>query len=67
MRERVRTFVDRHLLPVINGYWEAAEFPFALVPKIAELGVCGPCRVAVTVPGRTICLLRTGTRRLMLD
>ncbi len=41
IRDRVRAFVDRDLLPVINGYWEAGEFPFALVPKIAELGVIG--------------------------
>lgn len=35
VRERVRAFVDRDLLPVINGYWDAGEFPFVLVPKIA--------------------------------
>lgn len=41
IRDRVRSFCDREVLPVINGFWERAEFPFQLVPKIAELGVVG--------------------------
>jgi glutaryl-CoA dehydrogenase len=41
VRDRVRRFCDREVRPVINGYWERAEFPFPLVPKLAELGVCG--------------------------
>ncbi len=36
-----RRFVDEEVLPVINDYWERAEFPFELVPKIAELGLAG--------------------------
>jgi glutaryl-CoA dehydrogenase len=35
VRDRVRTFVDTELLPVINDYWDRADFPFELVPKIA--------------------------------
>lgn len=38
---RVRGFVKNDLLPVINDYWEAAEFPFALLPKLRELGIVG--------------------------
>jgi glutaryl-CoA dehydrogenase len=41
VRDRVRRFSDEAVRPVINGYWERAEFPFALVPKLAALGVCG--------------------------
>ena len=41
VRDRVRKFVDTELLPVINDYWDRAEFPFPLVPKIAELGIIG--------------------------
>ena len=41
IRDRVRTFADREVLPIINGYWERAEFPFELVPKLAELGIVG--------------------------
>ena len=39
VRDRVRAFVEADLLPVINDYWDRAEFPWPLVPKIAELGV----------------------------
>jgi glutaryl-CoA dehydrogenase len=33
--------VDTEVLPIINDYWERAEFPFELVPKLAQLGVVG--------------------------
>ncbi len=41
VRDKVRAFVDSDLLPVINDYWDRAEFPFALVPKLAGLGLAG--------------------------
>ena len=41
IRDKVRVFVDEEVRPVINDYWERAEFPFELVPKLAELGVAG--------------------------
>ena len=41
IRDRVRGFADREVLPIINDYWEKAQFPFELVPKLAELGVAG--------------------------
>jgi glutaryl-CoA dehydrogenase len=41
VRDRVRRFCAAEVLPVINGYWERAEFPWELVPKIAGLRVAG--------------------------
>lgn len=41
VRDRVRRFCDDQVIPVINGYWERAEFPFDLVPGIAALGIAG--------------------------
>lgn len=41
LRDRVRTFCDEEIIPIINGYWERAEFPFELIPKLAELGIVG--------------------------
>ena len=38
---RVRRFVDDEVLPVINGYWERAEFPRDLAHRLADLGVVG--------------------------
>ncbi|TDW21921.1 acyl-CoA dehydrogenase family protein [Kribbella kalugense] len=39
--DRTREFVDTEVLPVINGYWERAEFPWALVKKMGALGIVG--------------------------
>jgi glutaryl-CoA dehydrogenase len=36
-----RDFVDDEVLPVINDYWERAEFPRALVEKLGTLGIVG--------------------------
>ncbi len=36
-----RRFVDQEVLPVINDYWERAEFPWPLIPRLAELGIVG--------------------------
>jgi glutaryl-CoA dehydrogenase len=41
IRDRVRSFGEREVLPIINEYWDKAEFPFELVPKLAELGIAG--------------------------
>jgi glutaryl-CoA dehydrogenase len=39
--QRTREFVDGEVLPVINDYWERAEFPWPLVEKLAGLGIVG--------------------------
>ncbi|WP_369131382.1 acyl-CoA dehydrogenase family protein [Modestobacter roseus] len=41
VRDRVREFCTREVTPVINDYWERAEFPHALLPGIAGLGIAG--------------------------
>lgn len=41
LRQKVRDFMDREVRPVINPYWERAEFPHELVPKLAQLGISG--------------------------
>jgi glutaryl-CoA dehydrogenase len=41
VRDRVRAFGEEQVLPVINDYWERAEFPRELVKGIADLGVVG--------------------------
>lgn len=51
LRLKVRGFVDKDLLPVINGYWERAEFPFELVPKLAALGIVGTTIQGYGCPG----------------
>ncbi|HET7783593.1 acyl-CoA dehydrogenase family protein [Pseudarthrobacter oxydans] len=51
IRKKVRNFVETDLLPVINDYWDRAEFPFALVPKIAALGIVGTTIEGYGCPG----------------
>ena len=41
MRDRVRAFCDAEVVPIINDYWERAEFPSQLIPSIAELNIAG--------------------------
>lgn len=53
IRDRVRTFCEKEVTPVINGYWERAEFPFELVPKLAALGIAGGTIEGYGCPGMT--------------
>ena len=41
IRDLVRDFCSREVLPIINEYWEKEQFPFELLPKLAALGVAG--------------------------
>jgi len=41
IRDRLRAFCEAEVIPVANDYWERAEFPFELVPKIALLNMAG--------------------------
>jgi glutaryl-CoA dehydrogenase len=51
IRDRLRAFCDHEVVPIINGYWERAEFPFELVPKIAGLGLAGGVIEGYGCPG----------------
>ena len=51
IRDRVRAFADREIIPVINEYWDKAQFPFELIPKIAELNIAGTTIGGYGCPG----------------
>lgn len=38
---KVRDFMESEVEPIANEYWQKAEFPVHLIPKMAELDVCG--------------------------
>lgn len=38
---KVRAFLEAEVKPVVNKYWLHDEFPFEIIPKLAELNVCG--------------------------
>jgi glutaryl-CoA dehydrogenase len=50
VRDRVREFVDREVIPTAADYWDRAQFPFGLLPGIGELGLVGG-----TLPGEYGC------------
>ena len=38
---KVRDFMEREIKPLVNSYWLRDEFPFEIIPKFAELNICG--------------------------
>ena len=51
IRDKVRAFCDKEVIPIINDYWERAEFPFELIPKMADLHVTGGSIQGYGCPG----------------
>jgi glutaryl-CoA dehydrogenase len=51
IRDKVRTFAGEEILPIINDYWERAEFPFELIPKLAALEIAGTVIDGYGCPG----------------
>jgi glutaryl-CoA dehydrogenase len=41
VRDRVREYVDREVIPGAAAHWDRAEFPFEVLPGLGELGVLG--------------------------
>jgi glutaryl-CoA dehydrogenase len=54
VRDKVRAFCDTEVIPVINDYWERAEFPFDLIPKFAGLGIAGSDIQGYGCPGTSM-------------
>ena len=50
---QVRDFMEKHVAPVINIYWGKAEFPFEVLPAMAELGIAGLAYSGYGCPGRS--------------
>lgn len=53
IRDRVRDFGENVVLPIINDYWERAEFPYEILPQLAELGIIGTFIKGYGCPGLT--------------
>jgi glutaryl-CoA dehydrogenase len=51
IRDKVRAFCDKEVIPIINDYWERAEFPFELIPKLAALNIAGGSIKGYGCPG----------------
>lgn len=51
LRDRIREFGAKHVLPIINDYWERAEFPEELLEPLGQLGVVGTFIEGYGCPG----------------
>lgn len=51
IRNKVRAFCDKEVIPIINDYWERAEFPFELIPRLASLHIAGGSIQGYGCPG----------------
>lgn len=48
---KVRHFMETEVKPIVNKYWLEAEFPFEIIPKLAELNICGSTYNGYGCPG----------------
>jgi glutaryl-CoA dehydrogenase len=51
MLHRTRKFMTKEVEPVINRYWTREEFPYDLIPGLAELGITGLAYQGYGCPG----------------
>lgn len=38
---KVRAFMETEIKPIVNDYWRRGEFPYHIIPKVAEMNICG--------------------------
>ncbi|RMA65790.1 acyl-CoA dehydrogenase family protein [Ulvibacter antarcticus] len=38
---KIRNFMEDEIKPIANEYWNRAEFPHHIIPKMAKLNICG--------------------------
>lgn len=50
---KVREFMEREIKPIVNNYWLHDEFPYEVIPKFAELNLCGVTYKGYGCPGRS--------------
>jgi len=50
---QVREFMEREIKPIVNNYWLHDDFPFEVIPKFAELGLCGVTYQGYGCPGKS--------------
>ncbi|PZR23706.1 MAG: acyl-CoA dehydrogenase [Citrobacter freundii] len=50
---KVREFMEKEISPLVNNYWLHDEFPFEVIPKFAELGLCGVTYQGYGCPGKS--------------
>ncbi|XP_010253770.1 PREDICTED: acyl-coenzyme A oxidase 4, peroxisomal-like isoform X1 [Nelumbo nucifera] len=54
LRRKVREVMEKDVAPIMTEYWEKAEFPFHVIPKLGALGVAGGTIKGYGCPGLSI-------------
>ncbi|VFQ71200.1 unnamed protein product [Cuscuta campestris] len=54
VRMKVRKFMEKEVAPIMTKYWEKAEFPFEVIPKIGALNVIGGGLQGYGCPGLSV-------------
>lgn len=50
---KVRQFMEKEIKPIANDFWNRAEFPHHIIPKMAALNVCGLAYEGYGCPGES--------------
>jgi glutaryl-CoA dehydrogenase len=50
---KVRAFLEKEVKPIVNDYWLKDKFPHELIPKLAELNICGLTYEGYGCPNRS--------------
>ncbi|WP_194777327.1 acyl-CoA dehydrogenase family protein [Pararhodonellum marinum] len=53
---KVREFMEKEIRPIANDYWNKAQFPMHIIPKMAELNVAGLTYKGYGCPGHSALL-----------
>ncbi|NND87646.1 MAG: acyl-CoA dehydrogenase, partial [Flavobacteriaceae bacterium] len=48
---KLRNFMETEVEPIANRYWNKAEFPMEIIPKLAALNICGVAYEGYDCPG----------------
>ncbi|KAI3409058.1 uncharacterized protein J3R85_019809 [Psidium guajava] len=51
IRKKVREYMEKEVAPIMAKYWEKAEFPFHIVPKLGALCIAGGTIKGYGCPG----------------
>lgn len=54
LRMKVRECVEKEIAPIMTEYWEKAQFPFHIVPKLAALRISGGTIKGYGCPGLSL-------------
>lgn len=50
---QVRQFMETEVAPIVNNFWLHDEFPYDIIPKFAELNLCGVTYQGYGCPGKS--------------